>query len=234
MKQIWLTRIGALIVAVLCWLPLAESSAVAQVVYSGSAAQLPIGELRVRAKSFIQKLRAAEDSDGFVAAIFDLCWLHIDVVRHRDFLTSSTLRNRRAEIATVLKKAAEEIDITIKQRDRGQTSRRIQQVPMNALGVDRSSDLAPERAKWDYLQSRWMNQWSGGPLATLGQLPGNYAPPFTDQELIALILATVSPSSWSVNGGEGTMVYYSPALALVVYNSQQVQDEIHDLLRRLR
>ncbi len=234
MELNWLKRIGGVILAIACSLPLGEGTARAQPIRSESVAQVSIAELRARSKSFIQKLKAAEDPEGFVAAVFDLCWVHTDIVRHRDFLTSPTLRNRRAEIATVLKKAAEDIEITTKQRDRRQASHRIQQMPMNALRVNRWSDLTPEQPKWDYLQSRWMAQWTGGPLAHLGQLPGNYAPPFTDQELIALILATVSPNSWSVSGGEGTMAYYSPALALVVYNSQQVQDEIHDLLRRLR
>ena len=53
--------------------------------------------------------------------------------------------------------------------------------------------------------------------------------------LINLIQQTVSSDSWEQNGsGNGTIQAFPPNLSLIVTNSQKVQDEIRDLLKKLR
>ena len=53
--------------------------------------------------------------------------------------------------------------------------------------------------------------------------------------LIQLIQDTVSPDSWQDTGtGEGTVQAFPPNLSLIVTQSQRVQDEIRDLLEKLR
>ena len=53
--------------------------------------------------------------------------------------------------------------------------------------------------------------------------------------LINLVQQTVSSDSWEQNGsGNGTIQAFPPNLSLIVTNSQKVQDEIRDLLKKLR
>jgi hypothetical protein len=46
------------------------------------------------------------------------------------------------------------------------------------------------------------------------------------QQLIDLIESTIQPDSWDVNGGPGTIRYYSPLHVLVIRNTQPVHREI--------
>ena len=66
-----------------------------------------------------------------------------------------------------------------------------------------------------------------------GQLGGVTQADFTP--LIDLIQSTIQSDSWEDSGtGEGTIQAYPANLSLVVNNTQEVQDEIVDLLKKLR
>jgi hypothetical protein len=54
------------------------------------------------------------------------------------------------------------------------------------------------------------------------------------QKLIDLIQATVSPETWDVNGGQGSIVYFANGHALVVLAPGDVHDELGGLIRQLR
>jgi len=54
------------------------------------------------------------------------------------------------------------------------------------------------------------------------------------QSLIDLIQATVSPEAWDINGGQGSIRYFSNGRALVVRGPEDVHDALGDLLRQLR
>ena len=54
------------------------------------------------------------------------------------------------------------------------------------------------------------------------------------QELIDLIQRTISPQSWDVNGGQGSMFYYRPLMALVVRTTSEVHGDVGGLLEALR
>jgi hypothetical protein len=53
-------------------------------------------------------------------------------------------------------------------------------------------------------------------------------------ELIELIRRTIRPESWDVNGGPGTIMYYRPALALVISQTEEVHWLIGGLSGALR
>lgn len=53
-------------------------------------------------------------------------------------------------------------------------------------------------------------------------------------QLIELIQATIDPDSWEENGGTGTITEFRNTNSLVIRNSQDVHDQIQDLLTRLR
>jgi hypothetical protein len=66
-------------------------------------------------------------------------------------------------------------------------------------------------------------------------LAGKHAPGRTAEDvLIRLITTTIEPKSWSEVGGKGTIQYFPLGLALVINQTQDVQEQIADLLTALR
>src|SRR5262249_46288987 len=55
-----------------------------------------------------------------------------------------------------------------------------------------------------------------------------------EDKLIRLLTSTVAPDTWSEAGGPGTVQYYPLGLALVINQTQEVQEQIAELLRALR
>jgi type II secretory pathway component GspD/PulD (secretin) len=67
------------------------------------------------------------------------------------------------------------------------------------------------------------NGWQvGGPKVTI------------EERLIKLVTATVHPESWAEVGGKGTIQYYPLGLGLVVNQTQDIQEQVFDLLQALR
>jgi type II secretory pathway component GspD/PulD (secretin) len=75
--------------------------------------------------------------------------------------------------------------------------------------------------------------------------PGAQAPPLggpnkpipgttIEDMLIRLITQTVEPSTWTEVGGKGTIQYFPLGLALVINQTQDIQEQIQDLLAALR
>lgn len=56
----------------------------------------------------------------------------------------------------------------------------------------------------------------------------------SSQALIELIRSTIEPNSWSEVGGKGAIKFDEQTLSLVIHQSQQVHDQIKDLLGQLR
>jgi hypothetical protein len=54
------------------------------------------------------------------------------------------------------------------------------------------------------------------------------------EELIQLICQTIAPRTWSEMGGDGTIDYHRASRSLVVTHTQDVQDQVMDLLAALR
>jgi len=90
-----------------------------------------------------------------------------------------------------------------------------------------------------------LGQLNGGTsLTSIPGMPGAPAPPPASglggasgadfQSLISLITDTVSPNSWDGVGGPGAIAQFEGNLSLVISNTQEVHDEIADLLEQLR
>jgi type II secretory pathway component GspD/PulD (secretin) len=52
--------------------------------------------------------------------------------------------------------------------------------------------------------------------------------------LIRLIMQTIEPNTWTEVGGKGTIQYFPLGLALVINQTQDIQEQIQDLLQALR
>lgn len=61
------------------------------------------------------------------------------------------------------------------------------------------------------------------------------APPATcEQQLMKLITASISPDSWAAVGGRGTIEYMPIGMAIVVNQTPEVQEQVAELLDRVR
>ena len=85
------------------------------------------------------------------------------------------------------------------------------------------------------------NQYGGGPVQTGTPQFNSIGPPtlggITEADfepLIDLIKTTIDPESWDDTNGDGTIQSFVPNLSLIVSQTQEVQDEIQDLLQKLR
>jgi hypothetical protein len=79
----------------------------------------------------------------------------------------------------------------------------------------------------------------GGPAPGLGAPPTANQPGATTAEdfgpeLVELIQETISPATWDINGGNGSIAYFGARHAMVVSAPEAVHDQIVDLLGQLR
>jgi len=58
--------------------------------------------------------------------------------------------------------------------------------------------------------------------------------PTQEDDLIRLIVQAVQPATWSDNGGVGSIEYMRPTMSLVINQTPQIQEQVADLLERLR
>jgi hypothetical protein len=68
-----------------------------------------------------------------------------------------------------------------------------------------------------------------GPAAALAGMTAENA-----RQLIDLIQNAVAPGSWDARGGPGTMVYFAPKMVLVARQSEEVHEQVGQLIQALR
>jgi hypothetical protein len=87
-----------------------------------------------------------------------------------------------------------------------------------------------------------LGQWGGGAgqpgmgggMGGAGGVGNNAnATPDNGEDLVSLIQTTIAPKSWDANGGAGTIYYWKSQHALVVRNTQEVHQDISDVLEQL-
>lgn len=181
-----------------------------------------IRDLRLDTAAAIEKSRHA-DRHRTTAVIVDLCSLHDELVVHPDFAASTVLTGCRARIAGRLADMKREL-----QKQTGRLD-----------GTKLAGDSGGgESALAGYLVGRHLRigGWlAGGPGGQTWWMAGSFAPGDEHAvELINLIQTTIHPDRWRVNGGEASIGYWSPGLALVVTADQLTQERIESLLIGLR
>ncbi|HRF02524.1 MAG TPA: hypothetical protein PLI18_18570, partial [Pirellulaceae bacterium] len=72
------------------------------------------------------------------------------------------------------------------------------------------------------------SMFGGGPAGMGGGIQADFDP------LMELIQRTIAPDSWEELGGTGRMQEFESNLSLVIYQSQEVHEQIQDLLDQLR
>jgi hypothetical protein len=168
-------------------------------------------------------------------AVSELCQLFRQIVRDPRYVTSPTLQGHKAVLSARLRRIRDDLQRQMARqrptaRSRGQagTSDALDDEAIS-LGVSETVELA--------------HQSLGGPPVLLGSVSmsalledafggagvWDYGP-----ALVELIQRTIVPSFWDVNGGPGTIIYYRPAMALVVRATPGMFLEVGGALDRLR
>ncbi len=73
----------------------------------------------------------------------------------------------------------------------------------------------------------------GGGVGAGGMGGGMNMPPDNGQALVDLIQTVISPKSWDINGGPGSIYYWRPGLSLVIRQTQEVHGQIGDMLEQM-
>ena len=215
---------------------------------SSASAGRSVRELREDSESLIKKSKGVTDPPQFTATIFDLCYLHREIVAHEKFGTSPQLDSVRARIAIRLKAIAKELKRDLLDQAIVDSSDRKLKLGTNDVEIRgrNTEDSASYATSRQAAGSREIDQKSleqvyfcdcmtGGPSQYFAYLPGSFAPPWDHgQDLVKLIETTIQPDFWVRNGGNGVLHYYQPLRILVVSGSAQVHFEMTDLLRRMR
>lgn len=78
--------------------------------------------------------------------------------------------------------------------------------------------------------------YNGAPNLNNGQWQTRRTGQTLEKQLIHLITSTIEPDSWkgSANGGNGSIEYYPMGMTLVVSQSSDIQEQIEELIKRLR
>jgi general secretion pathway protein D len=115
------------------------------------------------------------------------------------------------------------------------------QVAATGNGESTTAALHPEYLAQQGLNNPAFGRNGGGPPATGMMQPMNFGPGGMGggaqadfDSLIELIQSTVQPTTWKANGGQGDVAPFETNLTLVVSNTQEVHEQLADLLQQLR
>lgn len=106
------------------------------------------------------------------------------------------------------------------------------QVPPTIQASQQMAALA-QQAAWPGMGPGMMPGGLGpgmmGPMGGAANQPAD-----AGEQLVELIRQTIAPDMWIEMGGPGSMYYWMPGRALVVRQTDEVHEQIADLLRQLR
>ncbi|MFO0821495.1 MAG: hypothetical protein U1A77_26360 [Pirellulales bacterium] len=187
-------------------------------------------ELQREIRQTLRKEAQATTLVDRTAAIYELCALHREIVADPRFRSLELLQEMRREVASRLVKVQADL------------KRRIHRERIEKRPLDPHEELLRSMADhWSLIGSVqggpaefWASQrWITGD-AVGGAGRGGQGVPDNGQGLVDLIQATIHPGFWDVQGGPGTMIYYSPLRCLVVRATAEVHGDVGGLVQGLR
>lgn len=202
-----------------------------------------IGDYRRDLEAFLARSRSTDNELDQIGAVIDLCMLHSEIVGDPRFSENDRLKSFRAVAASRLRKCQKEIEAKLKRAER-----QAKNGPHAKSQLEhREADIPSEMSKNDRLPSpnlylsemavdmHAITSITGGPITLWQRTPGNFGP-LCDYgpDLVRLIETTISPDSWTRNGGTGVIYYYQPLRILVVNASTSVHSDMADFLRTMR
>lgn len=201
------------------WLMLVSAVLGETPVPNSSAAAKPreVAAIRRDVSELLRKENAAAGEEERGRLVQQMSAVYLEIVRDDRFVTNPVLQSQKGKLYTRLLRIRDELKRELR-NERRESQEDPQQVALaNSLAA--------------HLQLA--SQTLGGPAAVFEGASGG-GPVVDGAELIDLITSTVSPDHWNVNGGPGAIVFYRPALALVVRATGEVQGRVGDLVGGLR
>jgi hypothetical protein len=182
-----------------------------------------ISTIRKEVSELLRTESAAEDDATRSRQVRRMAEVYLEVVGDDRFVINPLLQQTKSKLHTRL----------LKIRDDLKRRRSIDQRTVEKRRSD--DDQQPQREVAASLATHLQlaSQTLGGPAMVFEGASGGAPIDYAD-DLIDLITETISPTHWNVNGGEGSIMFYRPALALVVRASSEVQSGVGGLLGGLR
>ena len=185
-------------------------------------------QINERVSKGIRSYSLAKTDDEIAETVFDLTELHREVATDPRFAQSSVLQGYRRRISAKLGQAARDITRELKKREAN-----------SSLAKSKNPLESEYVGKVVSHQFTLVGSTLGGPSRLLdevtqrGGFGGRGVPDFGNQ-LVQLIQNTISPKTWDVNGGPGTIIYYRPLFLMVVRAPMEAQEDIGGALGKLR
>ncbi len=203
-----------------------------------SKRQLPLFSQYIRRiRELMRRESTAKTLLERAVVVQEMCGLFREIVQDPRYVTSPTLQEYRGLLAARLRRICDDLEREMaRHRDTRPTALHDgQSTALHQTDQQLASQLADT---WELA-----SQTVGGPAVLFGSTGWNWV-----QEghgggaavwdygpaLVELIQRTIVPKFWDVNGGPGTIVYYRPAMVLVVRATPGMHLEVADGLRRLR
>lgn len=145
--------------------------------------------------------------------------------------TSPTLQQYKTQLWSRMTKVKKELQREIARENRA-TAKQSRKQPAKKLPdrqINRTSQSLAE-------QMALVGYSLGGPGQLLSEGGGAFGggPRDDGAALVELIERTISPKSWNVNGGSGSIVYYAPLRVLVVRATSEVHGNVRGIVGGLR
>lgn len=181
-----------------------------------------ISAIRREVSKLLKSESAARDDAERGPQVQRMAEVYLEVVGDERFVTNPLLQAQKSKLHTRLIRIRDELK-------RDQLKRRRPEPRGDSEQELAQREIAGSLAAHLQLASQTL----GGPAAVFDGATGG-GPIDNADDLIDLITETINPSHWNVNGGSGSVMFYRPALALVVRASSEVQGHVGDLLGGLR
>lgn len=182
-----------------------------------------VSAIRREVSELLKSESAARDDAERGRQVLRMTEVYLEVVGDERFVTNPLLQAQKSKLHTRLIRIRDEL-----KRDEVKRKRR-----MEERGDSEQEQAQREIAGSLAAHLQLASQTLGGPAAVFDSATGGGPIDHAD-DLIDLITETINPSHWNVNGGSGSIMFYRPALALVVRASSEVQGRVGDLLGGLR
>jgi len=177
-----------------------------------------ISAIRREVSDLLRTESALRDDEERSRQVRRMAEVYLEVVGDERFVINPLLQQQKSKLHTRLMRIRDDLKRRRSAEQRG-----------------RNADDSAQREVASSLAAHLQlaSQTLGGPAAVFEGATGGGPIDYAD-DLIDLITETINPTHWNVNGGSGSIMFYRPALALVVRASSEVQGRVSDLLGGLR
>ena len=172
-----------------------------------------------------------------LAAVQQMCQVYRELAADPRLEASDVLQGYKAKLWSRLTRIQRELEQRVARQASAASGRAASGRAASPRATNDTAFLAMREASGPAASQSDAQYRPGGPgqvSADRGAALGGGAVNDHAQQLIELIQRTIRPNSWDVHGGQGSMFYFRPLMALVVRATSEVHGDVGGLLRALR